>query len=284
MAKEASCSQETSVDIIVVGAGFGGLYALHKLRSLGCQIKVLEAGSGVGGTWYWNRYPGARCDVESLEYSYSFSESLQQDWEWPERFSGQAEILTYANHVADRFDLRRDIHFNTKVVSAVYKGPSNQWKITTDTGECFSARFCVMATGNLSLPRVPNFKGLPSFKGQWYHTGQWPKHKVDFTGLRVGVIGTGSSAIQLIPVVAKEAKELTVFPKIRRLIVTLLTSLNRAMPHTVWKPRERPLALQVIRHPPNFPEKQHPKSANKPTKRAGGQEVTSHSSMLIRIY
>jgi len=213
MAMQAGFRRETKVDVIVVGAGFGGLYALHKLRSLGYQVEVLEAGSGVGGTWYWNRYPGARCDVESLEYSYSFSESLQQDWEWPERFSCQADILSYANHVADRFDLRRDIRFNTRVVSAIYQGSSNQWKITTDTGECFSARFCVMATGNLSLPRVPNFKGLPAFKGQWYHTGQWPKHKVDFTGLRVGVIGTGSSAIQLIPVVAKEAKALTVFQR-----------------------------------------------------------------------
>lgn len=213
MAEQTKAQSDASFDIVIVGAGFGGLYALHKLRKLGYRIKVLEAGSGVGGTWYWNRYPGARCDVESLEYSYSFSESLQQDWEWPERFSAQPDILRYANHVADRFDLRRDIQFNTRVVSAIYAARSNQWCITTNSQERIHARFCVMATGNLSLPKVPDFKGLSDFAGRWYHTGQWPKEKVDFKGLKVGVVGTGSSAIQIIPVLATQARALTVFQR-----------------------------------------------------------------------
>ena len=201
------------LDAVIVGAGFAGMYALHKLRGLGLTVQAFEAGTGVGGTWYWNRYPGARCDVESLEYSYSFSDPLQQEWEWPERFSAQPDILRYANHVADRFDLRRNIQFGTRVTSAVFSRASNLWTVTTDQGDVVEARFCIMASGNLSLPRVPDFKGIESFKGRWYHTGQWPKEAVDFTGQRVGVIGTGSSAIQLIPVVAEQAKHLTVFQR-----------------------------------------------------------------------
>jgi len=184
------------LDAVIVGAGFAGMYALHKLRGLGLSVRAFEAGSGVGGTWYWNRYPGARCDVESLEYSYSFSDPLQQEWEWPERFSAQPDILKYANHVADRFDLRRDIQFNTRVKSAVFSRSSNLWTVQTDQGDVIEARFCIMASGNLSLPRVPDIQGIESYKGEWYHTGQWPKTPVDFTGKRVGVIGTGSSAIQ----------------------------------------------------------------------------------------
>jgi len=201
------------VDAVIVGAGFAGLYALHKLGGLGLSVQAFEAGSGVGGTWYWNRYPGARCDVESLEYSYSFSNELQQDWEWPERFSAQPDILKYANHVADRFDLRRHIQFKTRVTSAIFSRSTNLWTVTTDQGDVLEARFCIMASGNLSLPRVPDFKGIESFKGRWYHTGQWPKESVDFTGKRVGVIGTGSSAIQLIPVVAEQAQHLTIFQR-----------------------------------------------------------------------
>ncbi len=201
------------VDVVVVGAGFSGLYLIVRLRELGLSFRVLEAGDGVGGTWYWNRYPGARCDVESMQYSYSFSEELQQEWRWSETFAPQAEILTYANHVADRFDLRRSIEFDTTVTAATYDEASNRWAIETSKGERMSARFCVMATGCLSSPRAPDIAGVESFQGPTYHTGAWPHEGVDFSGLRVGVIGTGSSAIQAIPVIAKEAASLTVFQR-----------------------------------------------------------------------
>ena len=200
-------------DVVVVGGGLGGLYALHKLRGLGLSVRVYEAGSGVGGTWFWNRYPGARCDVESMEYSYSFSNELQQEWKWPERYGTQPEILRYINHVADRFDLRRDIQLNTRVVSAVFNPKTNRWTVTTDQGEVVSAQFCVMASGNLSTPRVPDFKGLENFQGKWYHTGLWPKEGVDFAGLRVAVIGTGSSGVQMIPQIAVQADHLTVLQR-----------------------------------------------------------------------
>lgn len=206
-------STTADFDIIVVGAGFSGLYALHHFRRQGLRVRVFEAGSGVGGTWFWNRYPGARCDVDSVEYSYSFSDELQQDWNWPERFSAQGDILRYINHVADRFDLRRDVQLNTRVLSAVLGEESMLWRVTTSDGKSQTARYCIMATGNLSLPRVPQFKGLENFKGNWYHTGLWPEKPVDFKGRRVGVIGTGSSGIQVIPIIAKQASELTVFQR-----------------------------------------------------------------------
>jgi cyclohexanone monooxygenase len=200
-------------DAIIVGAGFAGLYMLHKLPSLGFSARVFEAGSGVGGTWYWNRYPGARCDVESMQYSYQFSEELQQEWEWTEKYSPQPEILRYANHVADRFDLRRDIQFNTRVERALFDETMDVWHIETSDGARVSAPFCIMATGCLSAPNRPDFKGLETFTGAWYHTGQWPPEGVDFSGLRVGVIGTGSSAIQSIPLIAEQAAHLTVFQR-----------------------------------------------------------------------
>ncbi len=200
-------------DVVVVGAGFAGLYALYRLRALGYRVKVFEAGGGVGGTWFWNRYPGARCDVESTEYSYSFSEDLQQQWNWTERFAGQPEILKYINHVADRFNLRDGIQFDTRVLSAEFDADGNRWSVNTDRGEVVTAQFCVMATGNLSLPNVPKFKGLDTFSGNWYHTGLWPTEGVDFTGLRVGVIGTGSSGIQSIPIIAQQARHLYVFQR-----------------------------------------------------------------------
>ena len=181
-------------DAIIVGAGVGGLYAIHRLRKLGLKVRAFEAGDGVGGTWYWNRYPGCRCDVESLEYSYSFSDELQQEWHWPERYGTQPEILRYINHVADRFDLRRDIEFNTRIKEAVFDSKTNLWTVTTDKGHVATARYCIMATGNLSTPRKPNIAGLESFKGNWYHTGVWPHEGVDFTGLRVGVIGQAHPA------------------------------------------------------------------------------------------
>jgi len=201
------------LDAVIVGAGFAGLYSLHRLRGLGLTARVCEAGKGVGGTWYWNRYPGARCDVESMDYSYSFSDELQQEWRWSERYAAQPEILKYINHVADRFDLRRDIQFETRVTSALFDEATSRWTIETDRGDRVSARFCIMATGCLSDAQVPDIKGRESFEGQWYHTGKWPHEGVDFTGRRVGIIGTGSSAIQSIPIIAKQAAHLVVFQR-----------------------------------------------------------------------
>ena len=203
----------SSFDAVVVGGGLAGLYALHRLRGLGFMVRVFEAGGGVGGTWFWNRYPGARCDVESMEYSYSFSNDLQQEWKWPERYGTQPEILRYIDHVAERFDLLRDVQLNTRIVSAVFDAAANRWMLTTDKGETVSAPFCIMAAGNLSTPRVPDFKGLERFEGNWYHTGLWPKAGVDFTGQRVGVIGTGSSGVQMIPNIARQARHLHVFQR-----------------------------------------------------------------------
>ncbi|MDP3159007.1 MAG: NAD(P)/FAD-dependent oxidoreductase [Reyranella sp.] len=201
------------LDVAIVGGGLGGLYAIHRLRGMGLRVRAYEAGSGIGGTWFWNRYPGARCDVESLEYSYSFSDELQQDWKWPERYGNQPEILQYINHVADRFDLRRDVQLNTRIVSALFDRKAGLWTLRTDKGEEVRARYCVMAAGNLSTPRVPAFKGIGDFKGKWYHSGLWPHEGVDFTGLRVGVVGTGSSGVQMIPLIARQAKHLHVFQR-----------------------------------------------------------------------
>jgi cyclohexanone monooxygenase len=201
------------LDVAIVGGGLAGLYAIHRLRGLGLRVRAYEAGSGVGGTWFWNRYPGARCDVESLEYSYSFSNELQQEWKWPERYGTQPEILRYINHVADRFDLRRDVQLNTRIVSALFDSKAGDWTLETDRGEKIRARYCVMAAGNLSTPRVPDFKGLKNFKGRWYHSGLWPHEGVDFSGLRVAVIGTGSSGVQMIPIIASQARHLHVFQR-----------------------------------------------------------------------
>jgi cation diffusion facilitator CzcD-associated flavoprotein CzcO len=200
-------------DAVIVGAGFAGLYMLHRLRGLGFSARIYEAGSGVGGTWFWNRYPGARCDVESLEYSYSFSEELDREWKWSERYSTQTEILRYLNHVADRFQLRDDIVLDTRVTSAVFDESSNLWKIQTDRHAPVTARFCIMATGCLSAAKLPEYPGLDSFRGKCYHTGHWPHEGVDFSGQKVGVIGTGSSAIQSIPVIAEQAGHLYVFQR-----------------------------------------------------------------------
>ena len=203
----------TAHDAVVVGAGFGGLYALHCLRRMGFSALCFETGDGVGGTWYWNRYPGARCDVESLQYSYSFSEELDQEWTWSEKYAPQAEIMAYANHVADRFDLKRDIRFETRVVAATFDEKRALWVVETDRGDRVEARFCLMAVGCLSAANKPPFEGMVDFKGPIYHTGEWPKEGVDFSGLRVGVIGTGSSAIQSIPLIAQQASALTVFQR-----------------------------------------------------------------------
>jgi cyclohexanone monooxygenase len=213
MSAQPSAATAEAYDVVVVGAGFAGMYMLHRLRGLGMTARVFEQGSGVGGTWYWNRYPGARCDVESMQYSYSFSDELQQEWDWSERYAPQPEILKYANHVADRFDLRRDIQFDTRVERAEFDERSNIWKVATSDGKTVRAKFVVLATGCLSNARMPDIKGLDRFKGKVYHTGHWPHELVDFTGQRVAVIGTGSSGIQSVPVIAEQAKHLTVFQR-----------------------------------------------------------------------
>jgi cyclohexanone monooxygenase len=196
-----------------VGAGFSGMYMLYKLRQQGLSVRVYEAGTDVGGTWYWNRYPGARCDVESLDYSYSFSKELEQEWKWSERYPVQPEIFKYAQHVADTFDLRKDIQLETKVSSAHFDDSALRWRVTTDRGEQVTASFCIMATGCLSTWRIPELEGRDTFEGKSYHTGSWPHEGVDFTGQRVAIIGTGSSAIQAIPKIAEQAKHLTVFQR-----------------------------------------------------------------------
>ena len=200
-------------DVVVVGAGFAGMYMLHRLRGQGLSARVYEQGGDVGGTWYWNRYPGARCDVESMQYSYSFSDELQQEWNWSERYAPQPEILKYANHVADRFKLRSDIQLNTRVDRAEFDESANNWSVSTSDGKTVTANYVVLATGCLSNARMPDIKGLADFKGKVYHTGHWPHEPVDFTGQRVGVIGTGSSGIQSVPVIAEQASHLTVFQR-----------------------------------------------------------------------
>ena len=200
-------------DAVIVGAGFAGLYMLHRLRGMGLSVRVFEAGGGVGGTWYWNRYPGARCDVESMQYSYQFSEELQQEWVWSERYAPQPEILRYANHVADRFDLRRDIQFDARVHSATFDEAHNRWVLEIGNAEQVRATYCIMATGCLSSANMPKFPGVDGFRGEIFHTGHWPHEGADFSGKRVGVIGTGSSAIQSIPIIARQAAHLYVFQR-----------------------------------------------------------------------
>ena len=205
--------KNVDVDVVVVGAGFSGLYLLYRLRKAGFSTRVFERGGDVGGTWYWNRYPGARCDVESLQYSYSFDEQLQQEWHWPEKFSAQPDILAYANHVADRFNLKKDIEFNIEVKASWFDENLKTWKITTNTGEEINAQYFIMATGCISTTQIPNIKGLSDYVGNTFHTGDWPHEEVDFSGQSIAVIGTGSSGIQSIPVLAKQAKKLTVFQR-----------------------------------------------------------------------
>jgi cyclohexanone monooxygenase len=209
----AKNSVERALDAVIVGAGFSGMYMLHQLRSMGLKAQVFEAGTDVGGTWYWNRYPGARCDVESMSYCYTFDPQLQREWKWTERYPSQPEILRYLQHVAERLDLRRDIVFNKRVTAAQYDSERKLWSVTTATGERVAARFCIMATGCLSTPRAPDFPGQSAFEGRIFHTGQWPHEPIDFTGRIVGMIGTGSTGIQVAPTVAKVAKHLYVFQR-----------------------------------------------------------------------
>jgi cation diffusion facilitator CzcD-associated flavoprotein CzcO len=208
-------------DVIVIGAGVTGLYALYRLRELGFSVRVFEDGGGVGGTWYWNRYPGARFDSESYTYGYSFSEELLQEWDWKEHYSGQPENERYLNYVADKFDLRRDIRLNSRVTSAVYDEGENRWEIQTEDGHRARAQFLIAAVGVLSAHYVPDFAGLESFQGGWCHTARWPKDGMDLAGKRVGVIGTGATAVQLIPEIAKEVAHLTVFQRTANYCVPL---------------------------------------------------------------
>lgn len=212
---ERASTNEADVecDVVVVGAGFGGLYALHKMREIGLSVRGLEAAPDVGGTWYWNRYPGARCDVPSLFYSYSWSPELRREWRWTNRYAGQEEILSYARFAADRLDLRKLIQFDTRVAGATFDETSKQWVVETDRGDRLRARFVIMATGGLSVPNTPDIPGVADFKGSIYHTARWPQAPVDFEGKRVGIIGTGSSGVQAIPMIAKDAKQLVVFQR-----------------------------------------------------------------------
>ena len=203
----------TRWDAVVVGAGFAGMYMLYRLRALGLRVTVLETGDDVGGTWYWNCYPGARVDVPSLNYSYSFSPDLQQEWSWPEVYSSQPDLLRYARHVADRFDLPRDIQFGTTVSRADYDEDASAWVVHTDAGGRMLAQYLIAAVGCLSATNVPDYQGLDHFEGEWYHTGRWPKGGVDLSGQRVAVIGTGSSGVQAIPVIAEQAAHLHVFQR-----------------------------------------------------------------------
>jgi len=200
---------EKKYDAVVIGAGFAGLYMLHRLRERGLSVKVIEAADGVGGVWYWSRYPGAKCDSDSIFYNFTFSEDLYKKWRWKDRYASQPEILEYLNFVADELDLRRDIQFKTRVTKASFNNDSKQWEVTTDSNETLLAKYFISGVGCLSTTNIPPFEGTESFKGEQYHTGRWPHEKVDFTGERVVVIGNGSSGVQAMPEIAKEAKELT---------------------------------------------------------------------------
>ncbi|MFJ4530306.1 flavin-containing monooxygenase [Streptomyces nigrescens] len=221
-----SPSAAPQLDAVIVGAGFSGLYQLYRLRALGLRTRVLEACDDIGGTWYRNRYPGARCDVESTAYSFSFSPELDQEWEWSERYATQPELLRYLHHVADRFDLRKDITLRTRVTGAVYDEGGHTWQVTTDTGETVTTRFVVLATGCMSAVKEPDIPGAGTFAGRALHTADWPHEDVDLTGRRVAVIGTGCSGIQAIPLLAEQAAELTVF---QRTPVYALPARNRPL-------------------------------------------------------
>ncbi len=208
-----SHEHSNEVDAVIVGAGFSGLYMLYRLRELGFTTRLIEAAEGVGGTWYWNRYPGARCDSESHYYCYSFSDEIRKEWKWSCRYPAQPEILEYLNFVADRLDLKKDIDFGTRVTAGRYDETAHKWQIETDSGETVSTRFLITGVGNTSMPAKPNIAGLESFGGSVYHTALWPHEGVDFTGQRVALIGTGSSGIQSTPMIAEQAEHLTVFQR-----------------------------------------------------------------------
>jgi cation diffusion facilitator CzcD-associated flavoprotein CzcO len=246
-----------TVDALVVGAGFAGMYQLYKLREAGFEVRCVEAGSGVGGTWFWNRYPGARCDVEALSYSYSFSPELEQEWEWSQKYPPQAEILSYLDHVADRFDLRELIQFENRVTTARFDEDTDRWRAETDAGLTFDTQFLIMATGCLSQPKEPDIPHVDRFEGPTYRTGTWPDETVDFAGKRIGVVGTGSSGIQVIPVLAKEAEQVVVFQRTPNFC---LPARNRTLPpeevaerkgtYREWRAAQRSAGYGVPANPP----------------------------------
>ncbi len=248
-------------DAIVIGAGVTGLYQLYRLRQMGLSVLILEDAAGVGGTWYWNRYPGARFDSESYTYGYSFSEELLQEWDWKEHYSGQPENERYLNYVADKFDLRRDIRFNSRVASAVFEADANWWLVETEDGYRVRGRFLLTAVGILSAHYLPDFEGLASFKGDWCHTGRWPKEGMDLAGKRVGVIGTGATAVQLIPEIAGEVAHLTVFQRTPNYCAPLRNSEIDADTQQ-WIKSSYPEIFQKCRETPNaFMHDMDPRSA-----------------------
>ncbi|HEY8478421.1 MAG TPA: NAD(P)/FAD-dependent oxidoreductase [Spirillospora sp.] len=245
-----------TIDAVVVGAGLSGLYMLYRLRALGLSVRVFEKGEGVGGTWFWNRYPGSRVDVRSLDYAYSFDPELVHEWEWTEKYPSQEELLRYLNHVADRFDLRPHIRLGTCVTEAVFDEDAGRWRVRTDRGDRVSAQYLIMATGCLSVPKMPEIPGLESFRGEWYHTALWPDEEVDFTGKRVAVIGTGSSGVQIIPVIAERAAHLTVFQRTPNFVIPannhpLDPEVQRSLKarHAEWRKANRESGFGVA-----FPE------------------------------
>ncbi|WGX96670.1 NAD(P)/FAD-dependent oxidoreductase [Nocardioides sp. L-11A] len=245
------------VDVVIVGAGMAGLYSAFLLRAKGLSVRVLEAGSGVGGTWFWNRYPGARCDIDSVDYSYSFSSELENEWDWKERYASQPELEAYFNHVADRFELRELIDFDTQVRSAVFDEAEHEWTVGTGD-DTYRARFVVMATGPLSQPYRPDLPGLDDFVGRVLHSAQWPEEPVDFTGRRVGIIGTGSTGIQMIPLIARQAEHLHVFQRTPNYSVPArncaMTSEQLAQVRATYRERRRLARESKAGFPPRTPE------------------------------
>jgi cyclohexanone monooxygenase len=233
-------TRTSTADAVVIGAGFSGLYMLKRLRDdLGLSVRVFEVGGGVGGTWYWNRYPGARSDSDSYIYGYTFDEQLWRDWEWSERYPEQHEIRAYLEHVAERFDLNKDITFSTRVIGATFDEPANTWAVTTSSGETVTATYLITGVGALSASNRPDFPGRDSFAGATYHTGHWPHEGVDFTGQRVGVIGTGASAVPAVPLIAREASDLTVFQRTANYIIP---ANNGPVPDDVKRARRQDYA------------------------------------------
>ena len=252
-APEAQTGRVENFDAIVIGAGVSGLYQLYRLRQLGLSVRCLEDASGVGGTWYWNRYPGCRFDSESETYGYTFSKELQQEWDWKEHYSGQPENERYLNYVADKFDLKKDIQFNSHVTSAVYDERANRWEVLLENGQRMRAQFLVAAVGILSARYIPPFEGIDSFKGESYHTSRWPKEKVDFTGKRVAVIGTGATAVQLIPIIAKEVDHLTVFQRTPNYCAPLRNSLVDEETQRRFKATYPEIHKKCLETPAGFP-------------------------------